>query len=98
MSLLNPTPRAAMLDALGRPYFLWDADMTLSRFEDLLRTGDRATRVYLIAKLMRQAKPDDVFEFVSLANIAELWPDLDRDLGTAESFWRWLLRSWQVIP
>ena len=59
MSLLCPTPPERMVDAQGRPYFLWDSEMTLRRFEELLRTGDEATRAYLIGKLMRQARPDD---------------------------------------
>ncbi|MEO6596256.1 MAG: hypothetical protein ABIP94_16025 [Planctomycetota bacterium] len=35
--------------------------MTLAQFEASLRAGDRETRAYLLGKLMRQAKPDDVF-------------------------------------
>ena len=97
MSVLAPTPRDRLCDAQGRPYFLWDADLTLARFEALLRTGDRAVRLYLVAKLMRQAKPDDVFEFVSLEQICELWPDLRRDLGKTRAFWEWLLRQWAVV-
>jgi hypothetical protein len=31
-----------------------------------------------VAKLMRQAKPDDVFQFVRVADIVELWPRLER--------------------
>jgi hypothetical protein len=97
VSILNPTPRHAMLDAQGRPYFLWDVDMTLERFEEQLRAGDRATRVYLVAKLMRQAKPDDVFTFVTLDQLADLWPELQRDLGRTRAFWEWLLRTWRVV-
>jgi len=33
MGLLNQTPRAKLTDAHGRPYFLWDCDMTLAEFE-----------------------------------------------------------------
>ena len=31
-----------------------------------------------IAKLIRLAKPDDVFQFVRVADIVELWPRLER--------------------
>jgi hypothetical protein len=30
--MLNPTPSERMIDAAGRPYFLWDCDMTLAEF------------------------------------------------------------------
>ena len=97
-SVLNPTPREKMVDAQGRPYFLWDVDMTLHQFLELLQKGDRATQVYLTGKLMRQAKPDDVFTFVTLAQIADSWPEIHEDLGRWRPFWEWLLRTWRVVP
>jgi hypothetical protein len=39
--------------------------MTLDEFKEGLRSADLEVRVYLVGKLMRQAKPDDVFTFVS---------------------------------
>lgn len=49
---------------------------------------------------MRQAKPDDVFTFVSAEDIADLWPDLERYLGRTRPFWRWLLGYWgfAIVP
>ena len=44
---------------------------------------------------MRQAKPDDVFEFVGLAEISDLWPQLERYLGHSAPMWRWLLERWR---
>ncbi|MFQ5507600.1 MAG: hypothetical protein ACE5F1_22790 [Planctomycetota bacterium] len=52
-------------------------EMTLARFEDLLRTGSEATRGYLLAKLMREARPDDVFLFVTVSDMRRLWPHLE---------------------
>ena len=37
--------------------------MTLEEFQEGLRNADPDVRAYLVGKLMRQAKPDDVFEF-----------------------------------
>lgn len=86
-----------MLDAQGRPYFLWDTDVTLERFKKLLRSDDEAVRAHMLAKLMRQAKPDDVFTFVSLAEIGSLWPVIEDRLGRTREFWTWLLGEWGVI-
>lgn len=97
MSILCPTPREHMLDASGRPYFLWDTDMTLARFEELLQSGEEALRVYLLAKLMRQAKPDDVFLFVGLDDIRRSWSSLQRQLGRTREFWTWWMKRWGVI-
>jgi hypothetical protein len=95
MSALNPTRPELMCDAQGRPYFLWDADLTLAKFCELLASADIDTQTYLIAKLMRQAKPDDVFTFVTLARIREHWPAIAAQLGNKREFWQWLLDAWE---
>ena len=55
---------------------------------------DPVVRAYFVAKLMRQAKPDDVFRFVTLGTIRALWPTRARHLGRTQPFWSWLLETW----
>ena len=43
---------------------------------------------------MRQARPDDVFSFVTVDEIVDLWSELERYLGREQPFWRWLLEYW----
>lgn len=92
--MLNPTPSEQLVDRKGRPYFLWDCDMSLDAFERALEDPDAEVRTYFIGKLMRQAKPDDVFRFVSVATIRQLWPRIERYLGQSREFWSWLLQMW----
>lgn len=94
--LLAKTPPDRLVDRRGRPYFLWDTDMSLAEFEERLRDPDLETRAYLLGKLMRQAKPDDVFAFATAEDIAALWPQLERYLGKTRHFWAWLLHWWGV--
>ena len=84
--MLNPTPLERMVDPQGHPYFLWDTEMTLAEFRNSLEDPDPEVRAYLVGKLMRQAKPDDVFTFVSPQEILKLWPLLDRYLGNSRPF------------
>jgi len=42
--MLAPTPYDRMVDRQGRPYFLWDVEMTLEEFERSLRDSDPAAR------------------------------------------------------
>lgn len=86
-----------MVDAQGRPYFLWDVDMSLAEFERRLREGEAAERAYLIGKVMRQAKPDDALQFVTPQQIATSWPSLVRYLGRSREFWIWLLDEWERL-
>jgi hypothetical protein len=87
-----------MLDARGRPYFLWDDDMTLDVFRDRLCDADPEVRAYFLGKLMRQAKPDDVFAFASVAELESALPRVDRYLGNTRGFWHWLLECWRTTP
>lgn len=95
MSALCPTPPLLLVDAQDRPCFLWDLDLTIGAFRERLDAPDPAVRAYFIAKLMRQAKPDDVFSFVSLADIRRLWPKIVGHLGETRAFWTWLLDMWK---
>jgi hypothetical protein len=95
--MLNPTDPEHLVDSKGRPYFLWDCELTLDEFRQKLRSSDAGQRAYLLAKLMRQAKPDDVFQFVSPREIRDSWPQLQRHLGRSREFWAWLLESWKKL-
>jgi hypothetical protein len=90
------TPEQIMTDAQDRPYFLWDCDLTLDEFRRRLEDPDPEVRAYLVGKLMRQAKPDDVFLFVRPRSIRELWPRLTRYLGQTRGFWTWLFETWEA--
>lgn len=96
MAVLHPTPEHLLVDEAGRPYFLWDADLTLEAFRERLATGDVGTRAYLLGKLLREAKPDDVFEFTTLEDIRANWSELEPHLGRKRAFWTWLLSAWEL--
>lgn len=95
VALLNVTPEPLMVDARGRPYFLWDLDMGLAEFKQTLVDEDPVVRGYMLGKLMRQAKPDDVFVFVSPRHVRENWEFLKAHLGKSLPFWEWLFGEWE---
>jgi len=96
-AMVHLTPSEALLDGKGRPYFLWDCDLTLSEFEARLADPDPAVRDYFLAKLMRQAKPDDVFRFATVEGLVAALPRVSLRLGHTRSFWTWLLSRWQAL-
>ena len=93
--VLSFTPAERLTDAQNRPYFLWDCGLTVDQFREGLQDPDPEVRAYLVGKLMRQAKPDDVFLFVRPREIRELWPRLARYLGRTREFWSWLFDTWE---
>jgi len=94
--MLNPTPDSELVDALGRPYFLWDCDMTLAQLEAGLADPDPEVSAYLAGKVLRQAKPDDALRFVPLPTLAARWSEITRYLGDKRDFWAWLVSEWQT--
>jgi hypothetical protein len=88
---LNFTPPERLCDPQGRPYFLWDVDVTLEAFRTFLADANPAVRGYWLGKLMRQARPDDAFLFVTAEEMSRAWPDIERHLGQTREFWRWFL-------
>lgn len=71
--------------------------MSEGKFRDLLGQEDDSVKAVLLAKLMRQAKPDDVFLYTSEAEIRRLWPRILRHLGQSRAFWQWLLAAWEKL-
>lgn len=88
--------RDVLLDAQGRPYFLWDVDMDLEALEQRLADPDPVVSGYFHAKLMREARPEDVFRLTTRARIRELWSHLERHLGRTREHWRWLFEQWEA--
>jgi hypothetical protein len=95
MSRLAPTDPDRLVDAQGRPYFLWHEDVPLDELRARLRDPDPDVRACSLGELMRQVMPDDVFQFVTLDEVHEAFPAVERYLGPTRPFWRWLLERWR---
>lgn len=91
--MLNPTPADRLCDAQGRPYFVWDVDLTLDQLREKL--GDPAEGDYWLATVLRQAKPDDAIVLVGLPVIAAAWERVAAGVGNSRAFWEWRVRRWR---
>ncbi|QDU69789.1 hypothetical protein [Engelhardtia mirabilis] len=61
----------------------------------ILAGDDAEQRARMIGKLLREARPDDAFHFLTPNDIRAEWPRIERDLGRRREFWRWLLDEWE---
>lgn len=77
------------------PYFLWDEPMTVKEFRERLQTASTQEQTRLLAKLLRQARDTDVWQFTSPAEVWQRWTALAPQLGRRRGFWEFLLRHWQ---
>ena len=80
-----------------RPYFLWDYDLTESDVLTLLRAGDEDTRCWLVARILESARYEDVWRYVSLAEVRALFPHLKLKPPVREA-WAYALEVWETMP
>jgi hypothetical protein len=81
-----------------RPYFLWDEDLSVRELRAKLSAKDSASereRLRLMAKLLREARDTDVWEFVTLRDVVDAFPRLLPLLGRRRAFWEYLINGWR---
>ncbi len=76
------------------PYFLWDEPMTVAEFKQRLQTASAPEQKRLLAKLLREARDTDVWQFTTPVEVWRRWNELAPMLGRRRAFWEWLLTGW----
>jgi C4-dicarboxylate-specific signal transduction histidine kinase len=84
-------------DPQGIPYFLWDEPMTLSELRARLQSANRAERLRLLGRILREARDTDVWRFTTTGEVAASWSELQRYLGRRRAFWQFLLERWRDL-
>ncbi len=82
-------------EATDRPDFLWDELTTRSDLKQLLSGGDEEACLYYAAKILREARFEEVWEFFSPAFMASHWEKLRWRLGRKKKFWEFIYSTWQ---
>jgi len=84
-----------MSDPNGRPYFLWDEDVSVAELRAAIMPGRGGQeRLRLLGKLLREARDADVWRFVTPSEVAAALPLLGRRLGRRRRFWEFLINGW----
>jgi len=79
-----------------RPYFLWDEDVSIGELRQALAAPDSPRRDQLCAKMLREARDIDVWEFVRPVEVARVIERLQRRIGRRYAFWRFLIDGWRT--
>lgn len=79
-----------------RPYFLWDEELTVRELREALRGQDESERLRLLAKLLREARDDEVWQLVTPAEVAAALPCVAHRLGRRRAFWEFLIAGWRA--
>lgn len=80
----------------GRPYFIWDLDVSEADLRERLRASDPQIRAQWQARVMREARFADVWRYVSLEEVVRDWSWIRRHLGRSRAFWEFLLEGWRA--
>ncbi len=78
-----------------RPYFLWDVPVTEAELRLRLRDSDPAIRAQWQACVLREARYEDVWRYLTLDDVLRDWAQIERHLGRRRAFWRYLLDGWR---
>lgn len=82
-------------DAGARPYFVWDEDITYGELREKLASPDAGERALWMGRVMREARYQDVWKLLRLADVLALLPRIEPHLGRARAFWLWLIEGWR---
>jgi hypothetical protein len=79
-----------------RPYFLWDEDVSIGELHEILAGPDGPRRDQLLAKMLREARDIDVWQFVRPSEVARVLERLRRRIGRRYAFWTFLIEGWHA--
>ena len=79
-----------------RPYFLWDLEVTEATLRERLHHPDARIRAQWQGRVMREARPDEVWAYLTIEEIQRDWEHLERHLGKKRRFWAFLLDGWRA--
>ncbi len=88
-------------DLTDRPDFLWDEPLSRDDLKKLLDGENEEERLYYAAKILREARFEEVWDYLSPAFLASEWEKLRWRLGRKKRFWEFFYATWRkhgLIP
>jgi len=78
-----------------RPWFLWDEDLSVRELREILVDQGHPRWLELTAKVMREARDDQVWLFLTVPQVVARYPQLSLRLGRRRAFWDYILGAWR---
>jgi hypothetical protein len=77
-----------------RLYFLWDYDLSAQQVHYLLREGAPADKTWLISRILNYARWDDIWRYLSVADIRAHFSQLYFRRPQDRELWAYALKRW----
>lgn len=87
---------ADLEDPEARPYVRWGIDVSVAELRCQLDPAEPGTRARWIARVMREARYEDVWRFESLQDVLDGCDRVQLHLGRRRDFWRFLFEGWRA--
>jgi uncharacterized protein (DUF433 family) len=81
------------MSASQTPYFIWDYNLTDADVRAILRGDDEEQKAWLMARLLESARYEDIWHYISLAELRALFPKLQLK-PQVRAAWEFALRVW----
>ena len=79
------------------PYFCWDRPLSVDDIKRKLKEGPSREWVQMTSLIMREAKFEDVWHFLSPLEVQARLNELLPFLGRKKHFWQYILRRWNEL-
>lgn len=73
---------------------MWDYRYTVGQIKEMLAGENELQRIWLMAKILRDARYCDVWKFISLEDFLMYRERLMPRLGRQKEFWQFLYSRW----
>ncbi|OGC06906.1 hypothetical protein A2526_01040 [candidate division WOR-1 bacterium RIFOXYD2_FULL_36_8] len=74
-------------------YFFWDYDLSEKEVVNILKTGNKTEKNWIIARILEYAKWDDIWKYLSLNQIKEALPSLKIN-PKFKNIWQYAVNRW----
>lgn len=81
------------MSPLKTPYFLWDYELSDSDIRAILRGNDEEQKAWLVARLLESARYEDIWQYISLAELRAIFPNLQLK-PQVRAVWEFALLVW----
>lgn len=82
-----PSPR-------DRLYFFWDYDLSATDVKRIVSQGDSAEKAWVISRILEYAKWDDIWRYLTLADIRRSFDRLSFRRAQDRELWAYALDRW----
>lgn len=78
---------------MEKPYFLWDYNIAAGKIKKILSSSDETAKRWLAARILEHAHFRDVFKFLTVGQITNIFPKL-KLRPRSRLYWQRALNAW----